>query len=1729
MPRYPHTFSLHETHNHYGPSRTDPEGQEPIWTTRPPSGFYEESHPASNLWMAGAVTGSIFAVGFIPTGGGRRVFDYYISALRGIEEYSPGGILRTFQTSTFFSQFGSPVAKGFEVSGEFLCSKAGQGYARYLSTLAGDAPGMHVRMLTEGVSLRGGSLFYGKGTDVALRYASAMISPASEVVAKESEALLGSIAGKHLGSGYARSMGLTTGSRTGFSAGDARLFGEVIDTEAGPLHRQIIGAQTRLGYVGRQLGGIGTEFVSRFNRLLEAPFEMQPFRTVFSGIQRTLRKTLGTQVNLAVPYASGTKMLGSLAWKYGALAGAVGLGYKTIDYGIREASIFDNTALDQGLTAGIATGWTRASVLASSAAELLGGHAYREAQEAVAPGSTDLSRLLAFPIMGGLGAASLGYGIQVGKMARLQVESAQAAGKGILGGLDAAAARVTIKAEIGKWGTEGLMGKLGKFFGDKAYPFIGKVGPTKLAGLVGAGIGTALIAPFIPGALVPSTRPEELERIYSGQQEVPIRKGRFWEFSRVPWEGKRIDRYRPHWFPRMLQRSKEAAIWGDDVPNPITQWFKKEFTYDLEKKFYHERPFLISSLPFEDIPFVGPILANTIGRIIKPPVYMHESEWRQPSGEQLAMAPGFGEIRAPELGELPPPVAETPYNVTGILGEQVYRMCFTSNTKIKLSDFEEKNIQDIQPGDIVWGHETDQKVLHIFKRKRELKDNVKELSLFGDYSKLHVTDGHVVYALKTNYCSAKGYNCIPHGSHTGQHCQRCKKQFYRQYQPDWYQISELSQGDFLIQVLPKLGKKKSIYLPDILDMFQYGIEDNRIYRRVVKQFQRKACKFLNHKGTLVERPANFYQADYLDKSVGSLPLTIDLTWDFGWLCGYTLAEGSARKYQVSYGANISEVNTHFKKLTEVLTEIFSVSKVPWHHQKNRDGITNGVEAVISSVSYADLMSILVGKPRNNQIHSILLDGNENFIIGLINGFIDGDFYIREKECVCNQSSSVLQNQLVEILHRLGINTSKTKSFPSIKKEGKIIRYVSYGISFFRTGIQHLRRCGASGFKLSKDIAIGPINTTSNFIKQDKHYVYVYKKIKSYKDYDQPVDFLYDLEIENTHVYYAENCLVHNSEMMGLPGFTMTAIKENLTGSADLFDQTMRLESARRAFGIERSYWDLELGGVLGASEGLRRLYPHIRRQIPQYNPIKNLSPDWLPGPGEKSPDFQVGDPYSRIPEGEMRLPGAGYVRRYPELKGIDPSEYPDIHKHKILGDIAPYSDKYKLMLQKIKTQRKYDSWSDYEESIYTQTLEQVEQKKIGRKFAEYKYLSPTGDIDDGGRFYKDESKGVLTALNEMKAAQQPESGVFTKLFGGYWELLAHNAETSLDILTPISPAAKLVHQRTAIEDYENSQVFGTESGFWSHPYRDFVRPFLTKLGASMGFRAIPEHIRERRELESYFDTLEYVKNTRLSNLAKMSGDTAAAKEFASKKNETMFGLNPFTYNLSNIFRSLPRRDRDYFDSFAKAETVEERTKILELVPENEKALYVARWKLQFKQDVEIARKADLLSEEQVAEADVALKQIDKEAKAEGFPTSDELFAEYVATRLPGENYGDWYRRTKLLNDVPLPADSWIGWNPSVDLEDIKLKLVQNIGEDAHNYDLWPNRAQALINKPYIDMDTIQGITEPEELSPSAMRDRVDTLLLTQGVNANVFHRTFPGVDVDIEQDVDFEPALQGLM
>ena len=116
----------------------------------------------------------------------------------------------------------------------------------------------------------------------------------------------------------------------------------------------------------------------------------------------------------------------------------------------------------------------------------------------------------------------------------------------------------------------------------------------------------------------------------------------------------------------------------------------------------------------------------------------------------------------------------------------------------------------------------------------------------------------------------------------------------------------------------------------------------------------------------------------------------------------------------------------------------------------------------------------------------------------------------------------------------------------------------------------------------------------------------------------------------------------------------------------------KVEDASGMTSTVRRFWDTNIGGLGGSDlEVARRFIPFQNRRAQRFNPLMNTQEDWLP---ER---FRFGDPFTKLPKGEMRLPGRGYE----SLNQLNPDEYGEygaFDRMKILADISPFSHEYKV-------------------------------------------------------------------------------------------------------------------------------------------------------------------------------------------------------------------------------------------------------------------------------------------------------------------------------------------------------------------------------------------------------------------------------------------------------------------
>lgn len=182
-------------------------------------------------------------------------------------------------------------------------------------------------------------------------------------------------------------------------------------------------------------------------------------------------------------------------------------------------------------------------------------------------------------------------------------------------------------------------------------------------------IGFAAMIPFIPGMIGSRKTARQLQDIYSGDESVPIRAGRWWELGTTPWEGNRIKEYRPHWSVLHRTQAEKISLYGSEkefwahhpVIHPIRNLLDP---YWLEKKHYKDRPYPITSPAFSNVPIIGSVLAGTIGKLVKPPVRMHP-EW---SGDRYYLGSTRLEPRGPDA--LAPATPKNEFGLKDVIKRQ---------------------------------------------------------------------------------------------------------------------------------------------------------------------------------------------------------------------------------------------------------------------------------------------------------------------------------------------------------------------------------------------------------------------------------------------------------------------------------------------------------------------------------------------------------------------------------------------------------------------------------------------------------------------------------------------------------------------------------------------------------------------------------------------------------------------------------------------------------------------------------------------------------------------------------------------------------------------------------------------------------------------------------------------------------------------------------------------------
>ena len=287
-------------------------------------------------------------------------------------------------------------------------------------------------------------------------------------------------------------------------------------------------------------------------------------------------------------------------------------------------------------------------------------------------------------------------------------------------------------------------------------------------------------------------------------------------------------------------------------------------------------------------------------------------------------------------------------------------------------------------------------------------------------------------------------------------------------------------------------------------------------------------------------------------------------------------------------------------------------------------------------------------------------------------------------------------------------------------------------------------------------------------------------------------------------------------------------------------------------------------------------------------------------------------------------------------------------------------------------------------------------------------------------------------------------------------------------LYPLSPVHKFAGPTDPITEYKSFNLLDKQFKLWQHPVSDFVTPaFNRTIDMFSLVDYVPQEAQDRAQIESYFSALQYTKNQILQQKAEEAADQnnyELASYYQKGKHPTLHGMSPYE-DIGELSDIISPRYRNQLKAMEAVTDPSYRNDILSIVnPEMQQILH-AQW-----------AQNNLIYSGNEAK----LKSI-KDATAPISGMSEELSI--------GGN---------------MPDRDFIGYAPGVDLNAFKLKVVNHLGKNIRDYNLWREdernanildayyrgshaaNMQSLYDPPGIDRDLTKQATE-EYLESIGMR------------------------------------------
>ena len=315
-----------------------------------------------------------------------------------------------------------------------------------------------------------------------------------------------------------------------------------------------------------------------------------------------------------------------------------------------------------------------------------------------------------------------------------------------------------------------------------------------------------------------------------------------------------------------------------------------------------------------------------------------------------------------------------------------------------------------------------------------------------------------------------------------------------------------------------------------------------------------------------------------NKNNYTIPESIELNYNFGYLIGAYAAEGCMTKHQISIANN---VNSYFEPIQELMKKWNITTKIYKQENKIKEGWTSQDIRIYNTV-LCNLLEKLCGKLSHNKfVSDKIIFSNKECILGFLDAYIGGDGYINMKQKVIS-ASSVSKNLLIDIQQMLNIlNISSyisTYKKPIENNRGTKPENIHkiYLLKISGTQIKRLVPLLNIKLKYKRDNALEllnynfkyNINLYSEIIpneidgkivieKRNNNYNGVlFDRIKSIEEVSNTTNYAYDLTVKDTKNFNTYNGLALRDTFH----FAGVASKSNVTRGVPRIEEILSLSS-----------------------------------------------------------------------------------------------------------------------------------------------------------------------------------------------------------------------------------------------------------------------------------------------------------------------------------------------------------------------------------------------------------------------------------------------------------------------------------------------------------------------------------------------------------------------------------------